>query len=104
MVWGKLAPTTPVRVRNRLKRPFGNSLLDDPVKGWERGHLHFRLHSEKLKGGWSLIHFETKLALAERILGFIAWINIEPRPIKWTYTTHQLYAKFGRDPTCKRSA
>lgn len=44
-------------------------------------------------------NFETKLALAERILGFIAWSNIEPRPIKWTYTTHQLYAKFGRDPT-----
>lgn len=44
-------------------------------------------------------NFASKSALVERILHFLAWTNIEPRPIKWTYTTHELYAKCGRDPT-----
>lgn len=32
--------------------------LDDPAKGWKKGHLHFQLHGEKLKGGWSLIRLK----------------------------------------------
>ncbi|MBX3170993.1 MAG: non-homologous end-joining DNA ligase [Candidatus Eremiobacteraeota bacterium] len=32
--------------------------LDDPAQGWKKGHLHFRLHGEKLKGGWSLIRLK----------------------------------------------
>ncbi|MBN9415053.1 MAG: DNA ligase D [Candidatus Eremiobacteraeota bacterium] len=32
--------------------------LDDLAKGWKKGHLHFQLHGEKLKGGWSLIRLK----------------------------------------------
>ncbi|MBS2040684.1 DNA ligase D [bacterium] len=30
----------------------------DTKKGWEKGHLHFRLFGQKLKGGWSLIRLK----------------------------------------------
>jgi len=32
--------------------------LEDPSKGWKKGHLHFRLHGTKLQGGWSLIRLK----------------------------------------------
>jgi bifunctional non-homologous end joining protein LigD len=32
--------------------------LSDPEAGWKKGHLHFRLHGQKLKGGWSLIRLK----------------------------------------------
>jgi bifunctional non-homologous end joining protein LigD len=35
--------------------------LDDPAEGWKKGHLHFRLHGEKLRGGWSLIRLKDAL-------------------------------------------
>lgn len=32
--------------------------LEDPARGWKKGHLHFQLHGHKLKGGWSLIRLK----------------------------------------------
>ena len=29
--------------------------LDDPHEGLKEGKLHFRLHGERLKGGWALV-------------------------------------------------
>ena len=29
--------------------------IDDPHEGLKKGQLHFRLHGERLKGGWALI-------------------------------------------------
>ncbi len=35
--------------------------------------------------------------LSKRILGFIALTNLDPVPIKWTYTAFQLFRKYGRE-------
>lgn len=43
-------------------------------------------------------NFSSLADLTRRILEFVGWSNIDPKPIDWTYTTNQLYSKYGRDP------
>ena len=36
------------------------SMDDDPVKAYQKGHLHFVIKAKKLKGIWDLIHIKAK--------------------------------------------
>lgn len=36
--------------------------VEDPVKGYKKGHLHFRLEGEKLHGGWHLVRLHGERA------------------------------------------
>ena len=36
--------------------------VEDPVKGYKKGHLHFRLDGEKLHGGWHLVRLHGRQA------------------------------------------
>lgn len=41
--------------------------------------------------------FSSTEEVSDRMLGFMAFTNLDPKPIKWTYTAFQLYRKYGLD-------